>query len=243
MSRPLEQRRAPAGATPAYPAAPAPGEPPKAPMIANRLSRWAPWALLAMGGTALAVRMPRPATAATVERSSASNRDDHRSTPAAWISDLADSIVGAIQGAPPPPPQGEPAAPPIAFLTEAETREILARVLREHGVEAKPVQVRRAGLDFEADALDAGRGVGVEVLGAAERCEFEFRPAESDLSAQEIEELALLRARGELRMLVLDGRAYEYDKHGAYGGRLPTRERVVERLTAELERFLTEAGP
>ena len=55
-----------------------------------------------------------------------------------------------------------------------------------------------------------------------------------------LDEIALLKARGEARVLVVDARNFEYDGDGYFANRLPTKRGVAYSLLAELERFLNE---
>jgi hypothetical protein len=111
--------------------------------------------------------------------------------------------------------------PRAAFLTEAEAHALLVAFLARNGIAyQKNVRVRRAGVEFDADALTP-RGT-VEIQAA-------------DLAEDEVAELEVLKARGELRLLLLNLRDTEYRPGG---GPLPDKRGAVRKLLAELERFI-----
>jgi hypothetical protein len=222
-------------AAPAYPSPerPAPG---RAPMIANALRPFAPLAFLVVGAVppshashALTTLSPSPPP--TLSQSS-----DKR------VQRLSETEIDAliaglkqVQDERPPAVPGTPAPPASSFLTEAEARTLLAAFLKKNGLEAKPARVSRAGAEFEADTAL------VEVRGAkADSSNYSFAYDEADLGDDELDELRLLRARGDTRLVVLDGRAYEYDRQGFFRGTLPDKRGVVRKLLADLERLLEQ---
>jgi hypothetical protein len=102
----------------------------------------------------------------------------------------------------------------VSTLTEADVKALLAGFLKKNGYE-----VAAGKLDGVAfDAVDVTRRLGVKVLapGAA------------------LDDIAILKARGEARLLVLD--ASMPQAHS----RIPTKRGAVHALLAELERFLNE---
>jgi hypothetical protein len=231
-------------ATPAYPSPER--APEKAPLLSNAARPFLPLTFLLVGAGDLRSHDSHDSHAiTTTSRSHALTLPQSSEGRVQRLSETEiDGLLGGLR-------DGQDDGPRIAvmgkraaisgFLTEAEARSVLAAFLRKNGLEAKPATVRRDGVDFEADALDGAKGIGVEIRGAKGDCtNYNFQHDESDLSDDEAAELELLRAKGELRVLVLDGRAYEYDKFGDYRGRLPDKKGIVRRLLADLERFLAK---
>jgi hypothetical protein len=205
-------------------------------MIGNALRPFAPVAFLLVGAGALpstgshALTTLSPSHALTLSQSS-ERRVQRLSEPelTGLLGDLNERAVVEVDGF---------RKAVSAFLTEAEARKVLEAFLKKNGLAPKPLLVSRPGVDFEADA--SADGLAIEIRGAAdEGCHsYNFKLAEGDLTEEEADELRLLAARGEARVLLLDGRAYEYDKYGDYAGRLPDKRAAVRRLLADLERFL-----
>ncbi len=126
-----------------------------------------------------------------------------------------------------------------AVLTEQEARSILNAFLKKNGFEPKCVNVAPGGETIEVDAWDAARGVGIAFLPGKPQ----FGDNQEKVGARPdkaIEELALLRARGEARVLVLDGTDYEYDPEGYMAGTLPSKKAAIQRLLAAVEGFIRE---
>ena len=213
----FELRPEHAYAAPRYPASEAPGEAPKAPMIGNRLSALAPAAILVVAAGGMRPVRSHGADVQTVE----ARPQAHVEAKLVVVTEAeASGVLEALQDAKVPmPPQGDP-APPSSFLTEGEARTVLEEFLKTRGMEGRAVDVRGLRLT----AYDAATRTGVAVS--------EEQPAGA------LDEAALLRARGEMKVLVLHRSDWEYDKYGAFGGSIPRQATVVERLRAELERFL-----
>ncbi len=209
--RPVNGYRAPR-----YPAAPAVGESPQPPFIANRLSKLAPLALILAPMTASA----SPATpVVTVD---APPRESGPSIPAAIPQAAIDALVAIADQDAPPVMQGKIAAPSRCF-SEAEVAAAVKDVLADLGIKTEAATITRDGVKMKLAALRGDSAVAVTEL----------------LSKPAQEELALLRARGEMKVLMLTARELEYETYaGGTGGRLPTREIVLRRLRAELESFL-----
>ena len=108
-----------------------------------------------------------------------------------------------------------------AFLSEIEAKGLLAAFLKKNGFAAAAGKLG----DIEMDAVDPARRVGIKIA----------KEGTTDL-----DEIALLKARGEARVLVLDARNFEYDGQGFFADRLPTKRGAAYALLAELERFLNE---
>ncbi len=124
-----------------------------------------------------------------------------------------------------------------AVLTEAEARSILNAFLKKNGFEPKVVTLAPGGHPIEVDALDRARGVGVAFLPGKPPFGDNQEPV-GPRPKEAIDELLLLRARGESRVLILDGGDFEYDPEGDFDGRLPTKKAAIQRLLAALEEFL-----
>ncbi len=202
---------------PQYPGAEKPGDAPKAPMIANRLSKLAPLALFAI--TTMPARASAQPPAITMSPS-----EPHTSTPSAsQISpDSVVALVALVQQQQPPPPPGKP-APARGALTEADVASIVQQFLAERGLTVKPAQIVRDGVNLRLVAADATIAVAVT----------------ENQAAGALEELALLKARGEMRTLILDRQDFMYEYYeGSTGGDVPSRDAVVRRLKNELERLL-----
>jgi hypothetical protein len=189
-------------------------------MIGNPSTR--PAASLGAALLVVAVGGSRPARSHGAEIQAVETRPQAAAEAKLVVVTMAEAggVLEALQEAKvPPPPQGDP-APPRSFLTEGEARVVLEEYLKSRGLEAKAVDVRGVRLA----AYDAASRTGVAVC--------EEQPAGA------LDEVALLRARGEMKVLVLHRADWEYDKYGDFGGSVPNRAAVVERLRAELERFL-----
>jgi hypothetical protein len=203
------------------PAYPGPVPPPR-PMLSNPSRPWAALALVAL--PSLAVGGSAPPAAAQEERASAPEpaREPKAKAPVLRLAKAEiEAIVAEVKAPVAAPIQGEPALP-TAYLTEAEARDVIERFLKKNGIEVeRDALVRRAGV--ECRGLRAGPGI-VKVLGG-------------DLTAEEADELRLLNAKGELRVLLLDGAEFEYSTSQGYRHR-PTREGVLNRLQEQLERFV-----
>jgi hypothetical protein len=219
-------------AAPAYPS-PVKAPPGRAPLIGNALRPFAPLAFLLVGAGAL--RSHGSPAVTTTSRSHALTLPQSSEKRVERLSETEiTGLLGQLRAAPQRPAiRGFVSDGGVAYVTEADARKVLEAFLKKNGLAAKAVRIVRDGLDFEADSER------VEIRGAADAFTgLQFEYAEKDLTEEERDEIELLRARGELRMLVLDGRAYEYDPDGDYGGRLPDLRGAVRRLLADLERFL-----
>ena len=198
------------GASQGEPAAMAGSRPP---MISNRGLGFAPLVLFA-AVPAFSMAAPKKAEVVACEP-----RQEAAARPA--IARLTEKeiegLVGDLNAMQQPPMMMEGLRKAVTgALTEQEARSLLAAFLKKNGIEAAPLM--RDGA--QAGLYDPAKRVGVAWPG----------PAADDL--------ALMRARGEARILVVDGIAERYDVEGVYGGRLPTKRGVVHALLAEVERFL-----
>ncbi len=126
-----------------------------------------------------------------------------------------------------------------AVLTEAEARSILGAFLKKNGFEPKCVSLAPNGETIEVDAWDAARGVGVAFLPGRPQFGDNGGPLEAR-PVKAMDELALLRARGEAQVLILDGTDFEYDPEGHLGDRLPSKKAAIQRLLAAVEGFIRE---
>jgi hypothetical protein len=110
-----------------------------------------------------------------------------------------------------------------SYLTEMEVRGLLAAFLKKNGYDAAAGKLG----EMDLDAVDGEKRIGVTVVRAGG-------------AAVDADEIAMLKARGEARVLVLGVRDFEYDGRGYFAGRLPTKSGAAHALLAELERFLDE---
>jgi hypothetical protein len=207
---------------PGYPAAERPGGEPKA-LISNRAAGFLPIALVALAPVAgAATRGPDP----VVVQEAARGRAQESAKPAlqrlseAEVTDLigAAADVREFRGM---EIRGKVAVR-SSFLTEQEAKGLLAAFLKKNGFDAAAGRVGGVALD----SVDATRRVGVKLV--------------RDGGIADLDEIALLKARGEARVLVLDSRNFEYDDQGYFANRLPTKRGAAYALLAELERFLNE---
>jgi hypothetical protein len=228
-------------AAPSYPSPAAPAG--RAPMIANALRPFAPLAFLLVGASALPSHASRALTTLSPSHAPTLSQSSDRRVQRLSETEI-ESIVADLKAE--APLQGFAVKGDVvavyAFLTEAEAKALLVAFLKKNGLDVKPLRLQRGGVDFEADAVDPAKRVAVEYVGPKEECTYEqFTPAETDLDDAEREELELLRARGEARVLVLDGRSYQFDKYGDWGGGMLTKRQVARKLLADLERFLEQS--
>ena len=219
-------------AAPSYPSASEPGAEPRPPMISNRGLKMAPFVLIA-AAPALTSATPKKAEVVACE----SRQDAVTARPA--IQRLSESEIEGLVGDLKAAQQrvmavkGEAVAA-IGVLTEKEARSLLAAFLRKNGFETEPL--KRDGL--EVGVWDPAKRVGVTWLSAGDPYDEEPKPGGAALTS--IDELALMRARGEARVMVMENVRTRYDIDGAYAGRIPTQRGVVHALLAEVERFLDE---
>ena len=233
--RPVGDYRAPR-----YPASDEAQGDPKPPMISNRRPVLAAWTLAAIAPLAA---FPGRATPKSSEISLRQGQESPTKPPVeSAIQRLTDteleSLVADLKA-------GTERATAVdgdraaisAVLTEAEARVILTAFLKKNGYEPKRLTIAPGGHSIEVDALDAARGVGVAFLPGKQRYGGNRENA-GPRPTEAIDELMLLRARGEARVLVLDGSDFEYDSDGNWAGVLPTKKAAVQRMLAALENFL-----
>jgi hypothetical protein len=200
---------------PRYPAAEKPG----APLITNgsRVNPILPLALFAITPMSVNARESAPTVMTDAAPRASAPEPTRIALPLAQVRGLI-ALLQQQQA----PPQGEP-SPINAFLSEAETSQLLQAFLLDLGYDVKPIALRRDGVELKL--LVGAPAIGVALL--------DLQPTAA------VEELALLKARGEMKVLMLSHDSIQYEAYpGSSSGRLPTREGVVRRLKDELERFL-----
>ena len=208
--RPVGRYRAPA-----YPAAPEVGAAPQAPMIANKLSKLAPLALI------LAPMTARASASTPVVMVDAPPRDAKPPVAVDVPQTAVDALIGIAAQDTPPVLEGKVAARSRTF-TEAEIAAAVKDVLTDLGIKADGAMISRDGVKMRVAAI---RGESVVAV-----VEALTKPAQ--------EELMILRARGEMKVLLLTAGDLEYEIHpGSSSGRVPTRDVIVRRLRAQLESF------
>ena len=205
-----ERGRKESGREPRYPAAGPDGKVAPPPMISNRTMALAPLVLIAATPAWSGDAPGRPEIVA-VEPSPQERKKAVERLTESEVEGLVGSLTESaarleeVDGF---------AAPRLNTLTELEVKALLAGFLKKNGFDVAAGKL--AGVEF--DAVDAKRRVGVKVL---------------DPKAA-LDEIAVLKARGEARLLVLDAST----PYGFSG--LPTKRGAVHALLAELERFLNE---
>ena len=197
------------GHAPKYPSSEAPGGEPGA-MIANRAAGFLPLALVALAPMAGAAAPARPA--AVVQDAKPAKAQE--ATPAPALQRLSEAEVTNLIGsvAEERPARGMEIRGKVAvrsaFLTEQEAKGLLTAFLKKNGFDSAAGKVS----GVELDAVDATKRFGVKVV--------------RDGAADGLDEIALLKARGEARVLVVDARNFEYDGDGYFANRLPTKRRT-----------------
>ena len=217
----LKFRRQTDAPAPRYPAADADGKVSPPPMISNASLALAPLVLIAAVPAWSSVPVERPKAVAC------DRGQDPQPSPTSVerlteteVSGLIDDVVleKPMRG----PMMRGAVAVQSAYLTETEAKALLAAFLKKNGFAAAAGKLG----DIEMDAADTTKRVGVKVV----------RDAGDGL----LDEVALLKARGEARVLVVNSRSLEYDREGHFAGRLPTKRGAAYALLAELERLLNE---
>jgi hypothetical protein len=219
---PLEVKPVSGTVAPRYPARAEPGgETVRPPMISNGISRFAPLVLFAIapGVAAGGARRDRQESAES-SKSAAKPVEVKRLTDR----DVA-GLLGELeekQKREGPVMLGSPAVPTCPTLTEAEVRELLETFFRKNGVATRrDVKAERDGVVIKA-AVEAGGAL--------------FRLRDETLTEAESDEIAMLKARGEARVLIADP-----SESTTGWTNLPTRRQIAEKLLAELERFMMES--
>ncbi len=213
----FEVRRVGGYRAPKYPAAATPGESPKPRFIANGLSKFAPLALAAIVPMAHGRELLRdPITMQETPAKQPPVRAEIQRLDPVEIRALIGELKEAARGG--AMMQGF-AVSPSAVLTEQEARTLLTAFFKKNG--RATTTVNRCGI-----RIDVAGETGVA-----------FLPAGTERKASAIEELALLNASGEARVLMIDGNDFTYDPESD-GGSLPSKSAVVQRLLAALEELL-----
>lgn len=209
------------------------GSVPVAPLIANRVSRLAPLVLIAAAPALSSASPKKPGIVACEGRQDAV-------APRPAIQRLSESEIEGLVGELKAAQQrviamkGEAVAA-VGVLTEKEATSLLTAFLKKNGFDAQPL--RREGL--EPGVWDPAKRAGFTWLKIGDP--YNEEPQAGAAALTSMDDLALLRARGEARVLVMEDVRTRYDIDGAYGGRIPTKRGVVHALLAEVERFLEES--